>query len=81
MDTVRYHRIPTNWRTRSTWTVLTVERADLAEQLAFDRRWRWGNSLFVDGKCVEVSEWAGHSPADIAEIEGVIAGLTPALAP
>jgi hypothetical protein len=46
---------------------------ELAAEIAHDKQWRWGNSLFVDGKCVHVSEVASHTPEVIAKIEAMIA--------
>ena len=69
MKLVKYCRVPANWLYDSTWTHEAVTAKDLPAQLAFDKKWRWGQSIFVDGKCVHVSDVAGHSPDDIEAIE------------
>lgn len=63
-----YIRIPAN-TTRSCWTRRAVSASDLKAQIAYDKKWRWGQSLFVDGKCVHVSDESGHAPEDIARLE------------
>lgn len=74
--THRYIGIPTN-TARSCWTQRAVAAADLKAQLAYDKQWRWGQSLFVDGKCVHVGDGSGHSPEDIARLEREIGEEAP----
>lgn len=77
MEFIRYHRVPANWSISTTWTQKSLPPPEVDTQVAYDKEWRWGQSLFVNGKCVHVSEFAGHTPEDIAAIEAQIAQAAP----
>jgi hypothetical protein len=48
--------------------------SDVATWLDYNRKFRWGNSLFVEGKCVQ--RGVGFSEAECAEIERALAAGT-----
>lgn len=74
-NTIHYARIPTN-TARSCWTLLTMtDEKQLAEQLEYDKKYRWGQSLFVNNKCVHISELSGHTPEKVADLEQKLSKL------
>jgi hypothetical protein len=66
-----YIRIPTN-HSRDCWTCLSVAENDLKNQIDYDKKSRWGQSIFVDGKCVHVGKMSGHAPKIIKKLEADI---------
>jgi hypothetical protein len=66
-----YTRIPAT-HTFDCWTSDRLTQNEVKKQIAYDKANRWGQSLFVDGKCVHVSEYAGHTPEVIRELESEI---------
>ncbi len=63
-----YIRIPAN-TLKECWTVRHIDIEKLGEQIEYDKKWRWGQSLFVDGKCVHVTEMGYHTKEQIEQLE------------
>jgi hypothetical protein len=69
---ISYTRIPAN-TDESCWKHDNKEtKEEVTEQIAFDKRWRPGNSIFVNGVCAHVGEASGHTLGQIEELEAKI---------